>query len=210
MINHSSHIELKQLNLNEIKCKYPFCIQKLDINEYYENKREEKKGFLLDIYPNSLSQNDPRVKLLDERDFLFANEYKFLNFFKEIFLLNEHSYILDFAMSDLKEKLFTRDLVEVLNTWEILDYSDKNIFLQLLLELDKKKYSYYESDNFWLYQMISKLIYRNDFSMPDIVFLKYPLRIFYTYGVCVLLTIENKNDFVKYEKIATKNELFLR
>ncbi len=165
-----------------------------DIKDFFEYA-------ILDIFPERLSQDDPRIKLLDCEYFRLSAERNYLEFAKQLFRENAglcywHTEEFKFAqMQSYLYKIKLMDRIDEMIYLRQFEISEGNVLFRIedleILEFAIK---------YFLRELIGGTLF----------FEKRPLMIIYNYDLSLPLLTETPEDKAHYKEIARSCRLYFR
>jgi hypothetical protein len=176
-----------------------------DWNDIYEAIQAKYPNVTLDVFDKALDKDDPKAELLDSDYFRLSQEYKYLNFFEDIFALNDNKC---YAAVGFSQGTYFHTIS--LHALNLFDAIDRIMYLHQIVTLGKDINSeHFLIDDVNLGKMCFKGMLR-EFYRNYLYFDKISLTIWGSFDLSLPITFKNAADLRKYEKIANKRGLYFR
>jgi len=171
------------------------------VNESFDDIKDFFEYAILDIFPERLSKDNPRIKLLDCEYFRLSAERNYLEFAKRLFRENAglcYWYTEEFKFAQMQSYLYKIKLMDRIDEMIYLrqfEISEGNVLFRIedleILEFAIK---------YFLRELIGGTLF----------FEKRPLMILYNYDLLLPLLIETPEDKAHYKEIARSCGLYFR
>lgn len=183
---------------NFLKKVNGFIVNHENIEENYDKYNHG----VLDIFDHCLNENEAEELLFSFTEHNLKNEYKFIEFMKLAYELNNNEcIIMNFEFKDI-------DSSRILDILNVLDYADKILFIEQLRKVKGEK-QYHGINYTELIDVFTKLATREIY-FPIFYFTKLPMIIVGNYDLSFPIFFKEKDSIVEYKEIAKECGLFIR
>ena len=177
-------------------------LNSIEDDDYIDILKTNYPFATLDIFKAKLENNSLSLDKLSSEYFRLGEESKYISFISDIYLKNNNSCIIHTGM-------LNANMSNNIYVMSELDLIDKHIFLNLLIKLYPNKSQYFVIDDIDLLRMIIRGILREYFQ-AELYFVVKPIIIFSNFDMSLPICCKKQEDYIFYEKLANKNDLFFR
>lgn len=192
---------LRIINLEEVN-KIKKNIIKIinDSDEFYKTTPHR----LLDIFPHSLSEEEANDVSWDFKDVYLQNEYKQVNFFRELYNENRNSpLVAEMEYANIDEDRHIRILDE-------LDRHEQYLWVNHMIKTDIDKVTgYFSVETFDDLKMLLQINSR-ELTFSTFHFVGLDISVRGHFDMSMEIFIKNENQILELENKARKHGLYLR